>query len=292
MAPPPFWFIMAGILYIVATPIGNLEDITLRALRMLKEAAVIAAEDTRVTRKLMSHYDIHTPIMAYHQHSKGKRAEEILNIIQEDKNVALVSDAGTPGISDPGHELIAMCIAEGVRVEAVPGPTAFVAALVVSGMPTAHFTFDGFPPRKESEQHAFFKSLKHDSRTLCLYEAPLRLRKTLEIIHKELGDRQIAIVREATKLFEEVFRGTVSASIEHFSQGKVRGEIVIILQGASPEDEAVEPEQVQMSLESRLRELMKSGVSERDAVRQCVIECKQSRRKVYATALKIKAEGL
>ena len=290
MAPSLFWFIMAGILYIVATPIGNLEDITLRALRILKEADVIAAEDTRVSRKLLSHYDIHTRIMAYHQHSKGERAEEILNIIQEDKNVALISDAGTPGISDPGFELIAMCIAEGVRVEAVPGPTAFVAALVVSGMPTAHFAFHGFPPRKESEQHAFYKNLKHDSRTLCLYEAPLRLKKTLEAIHKELGDRQIAVIREATKMFEEVFRGTVSQAIEHF-QGRVRGEIVIILHGASPE-ETDEPEQVQVSLESRLRELMKSGVSERDAVRQCVIECKLARRKVYAAALKIKAEEL
>ena len=278
---------MAGTLYIVATPIGNLEDITLRALRTLREAGIIAAEDTRVTRKLLSHHDIHTPTIAYHQHSKGQRAEEILAALEAGKDVALVSDAGTPGISDPGHELIALCIAEGVNIEPIPGPTALIAGLVVSGMPTAHFAFDGFPPRRDGERRSFFRTLKQDTRTVCLYEAPSRLLKTLNAIREELGDRPVAIIREATKVFEEVFRGTAGEAIERFSQGKVRGEIVIVLHGASP-DELAEAEAPSVSLESRLSELVESGVSERDAVRQCVIEFRLPKRQVYAAALRVK----
>jgi len=286
-SPPVINQAMPGTLYIVATPIGNLEDVTLRALRMLKECDAVAAEDTRVTRKLLSHYDIHTPLIAYHQNSRAERAEEILQILQDGGNVALVSDAGTPGISDPGHELIALCIAEGVRVESIPGPSAVITAVVVSGLPTAHFSFDGFPPRKDNERAAFFRSLRQDTRTICLYESPLRLLKTLASIHKELGDRQVAIVREATKLFEEVFRGRVSEAIEHFSAKKVRGEIVLVLHGAMHEDldEELQPE---LSLEARLANLIESGLSERDAVRQCMIEYKLPKRLVYAAALKLK----
>lgn len=282
-----FLIIMAGTLLIVPTPIGNLEDITLRALRVLREVDTIAAEDTRVTRKLLSHNDIHTPMVAYHQHSKGKRAEEILEMLQNDKNIALVSDAGTPGISDPGHELIALCIAENIKVEALPGATAIITALVASGLPTAHFSFDGFPPRKDSDRAAFFKSLKHETRTICLYEAPLRLRKTLESIRKELGDRQVAVAREITKMFEEIFRGTVTQTLEYFAEKRILGEIVIVLEGASSE-EVAEAQRPEISLENRLRDLILSGISERDAVRQCMIEFKYPKRQVYAAALKLK----
>lgn len=276
-----------GTLYIVATPIGNLEDITLRALRVLKEANLIAAEDTRVTRKLLSHFDIHTPLTAYHQHSLAGRAEELLGILKEGKTVALVSDAGTPGVSDPGHELIAFCIMEGVKVEVIPGATAVIGALVVSGLPTSHFTFDGFPPRKDSERRTFFNTLKRENRTICLYESPLRLVKTLEIMLEEMGDRPIAIVRELTKLFEEVFRGSISEAIEHFTQRKPRGEIVIVIRGASAEaaDEYAPPE---VNLEERLTYLMQTGLSERDAVRKVMIEFKLPKRQVYPVALRLK----
>lgn len=277
---------MSGKLFVVATPIGNLEDITLRALRVLREVELIAAEDTRVTRKLLSHYEIHTPMMAYHQHSKGRRSEEIVDVLREGKNVALVSDAGTPGISDPGHELIALCIAEGVVIESVPGPTAMIPAVVVSGLSTAHFAFDGFPPRKDSDRKAYFRSIANETRTIVLYESPLRLLATLRAILSELGDRRVAVVREATKLFEEVFRGSVNEAIQHF-EGKVRGEIVIVLEGGSGQP-AEEPESVQARLESRLSELATEGVSERDAVRQCMIEFKLPKRLVYATALALK----
>lgn len=278
----------SGTLYIVSTPIGNLEDITLRALRVLREVDLIAAEDTRVTRKLLSHYDIHVPMVSYRQHTQGAQAEEILDIIKQGKNVALVSDAGTPGISDPGHELIAMCIAEGVQIDVVPGPTALIAALVISGMPTSHFAFDGFPPRKDSERRAFFKSIKYDTRTILLYESPMRLQKTLETMRDELGgNRQVAIVREITKIFQEVFRGTIIEAIEHFGASRVRGEIVIVLHGASPEEAIAAPTGPE-TLSKRLAELMASGMSERDAVRQCVIEFKLPRRQVYAAALQLK----
>jgi 16S rRNA (cytidine1402-2'-O)-methyltransferase len=284
---------MLGTLFIVATPIGNLEDITLRALRVLREVDLIAAEDTRVTRKLLSHYDIHTPMTAYHQHSKGRRAEEIVESLREGRNVALVSDAGTPGISDPGHELIGLCIAEDVPMESVPGPTAIIPAVVVSGLPTAHFIFDGFPPRKQTERRAYFRSIAGETRTIVLYESPLRLSKTLEAIQAELGDRRIAVVREVTKLFEEVFRGTVGEAIEHFL-GKTRGEIVIVLEGAVTHDQAAEFESaaVDTALESRLGELTASGLSQRDAIRQCVVEFKLPRRVVYAKALAVKATAV
>ena len=275
-----------GTLYIVATPIGNLEDITLRALRVLKEVSLIAAEDTRVTRKLLSHYDIHTPQTAYHQHSRGRRAEEIIERLKAGDDVALVSDAGTPGISDPGHELIAFAIEEGISIISVPGPNALITALVVSGLPTAHFAFDGFPPRKESERRAFFRGLKNDPRTLVLYESPMRTLATLKSALAELGDRRAAIVREATKVFEEIFRGTLSQAIERFTLPKPRGEITIVIEGAGPEETYNTPE----SIEQRLRALIADGMSERDAIRQAAAELKLPRREVYAAALRIKSE--
>jgi len=276
---------MPGTLYIVATPIGNLEDITLRALRVLKEVDLIAAEDTRVTRKLLSHYDIHTDMIAYHQHSKGKRSEEIVEMLLDGRNIALVSDAGTPGISDPGHELIALCIAADVPIDSVPGPTAIIPAVVVSGLSTSHFAFDGFPPRRDSDRRAFFRSLSGETRSIVIYESPLRLAKTLQAILKELGDRRVAVVREVTKLFEEVFRGNVSEAIEHFA-GKVRGEIVVVIEGAciAPEEAPVTDDAVAC----RLIELIGSGMSERDAVKQCAVELKLPKRVVYAKALEMK----
>jgi len=277
-----------GTLYIVATPIGNLEDISLRALRVLKEVAVIAAEDTRVTRKLLAHYDIHTPMTAYHQHSKGRRAEEIIERLKRGEDVALVSDAGTPGISDPGHELIRFAIDEGITITSVPGPTAMITALVVSGLPTSHFTFDGFPPRKESERKAFFRGIKSDPRTIILYESPLRLLPTLKTALSELGDRRAAVVREATKMFEEVFRGTLTEVIARFTEHKAKGEIVIIIEGAGPEEAATAQETGAETVEERLKTLMAQGMTERDAIRQTAAEMKLPRREVYAVAIGMK----
>lgn len=280
---------MAGTLFIVATPIGNLEDITLRALRVLKEVDLIAAEDTRVTRKLLSHYDIHTQMIPYHQHSGGRRAGEIVDILKGGSNVALVSDAGTPGISDPGHELIALCIAENISIENLPGPAALIPAIVVSGLSTSHFIFDGFPPRKTSERKAYFKSIAEETRTIILYESPLRLTSTLRVIQEILGDRRVAVVREATKMFEEVFRGTVSEAIEHF-QNRVRGEIALVVEGCTIQPASSEDD-LQPRLKQRLQELLASGLSDRDAVRQGTVEFKLPRRFVYATMLSLKDES-
>lgn len=275
-------------LYVVATPIGNLEDITLRALRVLKEADLIAAEDTRVTRKLLAHYDIHTPTISYHSHSRLTRVEEIMAVLREGKSVALVSDAGTPGISDPGHELIVECVNAAIAVEAIPGPSAAITALVLSALPTARFAFEGFVPRKESERRNAFRALVSETRTTCFYEAPTRLLKTLKSIQDELGERRVAVVREATKMFEETFRGTASEAIEHFSNREVRGEIVIVI-GGQTDDEARETRPDEQAIESRLRELMASGVSERDAVRQCTADLGAPKREVYAAAIRMKA---
>src|SRR5258706_13832333 len=180
---------MPGTLYVVGTPIGNLEDISLRALRVLKEANLIAAEDTRVTRKLLSHFDIHTPLTSFHQHSRGEKAESILARLTLGENVALVSDAGMPGISDPGSELIEMAIRESITVTPIPGPNAALAALVVSGLPTAKFCFQGFPPRTKTDRRTFFADLKDDRRTIVLYESPGRALATLNELYATLGNR-------------------------------------------------------------------------------------------------------
>ena len=279
---------MSGTLYIVATPIGNLEDITFRALRTLKEADLIAAEDTRVTRKLLSHYDIHTPMISYHSNSRLTQTEKIIGALEAGKNVALVSDAGTPGISDPGHELIKLVIDAGMRVEMVPGPSAVITALVLSGLPTAWFAFDGWPSREAGARRKLFQSLKSERRTVCLYVAPTRLLSTLESVRSELGERPVAIVREATKKFEEVFRGTAAEAIEHFSAKEVRGEIVLVIAGRSKQ-EADASDRPPVDMENHLRELMAAGLTERDAVRKCAAELEIPRREVYAAALKLKA---
>ncbi|MDH7600992.1 MAG: 16S rRNA (cytidine(1402)-2'-O)-methyltransferase [Armatimonadota bacterium] len=281
---------MAGTLYIVATPIGNLEDITLRALRILKEADLIAAEDTRVTRKLLSRYDIHTPLTSYHSHSSTAQTQKIIDALREGKNVALVSDAGTPGISDPGYELIRAAVDAGFRIEAIPGPSAVITALVLSGLPTARFAFDGWVPRKQGERKKYFQSLVHENRTVCLYVAPGRLIDALESVRSELGERQIAVVREATKLFEEVFRGTAQQALEHFSRGEVRGEIVLVISGRS-NDKAPETNSFETNAESTLKELLQSGMSERDAVKECAQRTGLPKREIYALALKIKARS-
>jgi 16S rRNA (cytidine1402-2'-O)-methyltransferase len=280
-----------GTLYIVATPIGNLEDITLRALRVLKEVGLIAAEDTRVTRKLLTRYEIRTSLIAYHQHSKGRRAEEIVEHLRAGEDVALVSDAGTPGISDPGHELIRLAIEAAIAIVPIPGPNAIMTALVASGLPTSHFAFDGFPPRKESERRAFFRGLAADPRTIVLYESPLRLVATLKSALAELGDREAAIVREATKLFEEVFRGRLSEAIERFTHPKARGEITVVIEGAEVggwKSEAGGSNRTR-DVQDRLRKLVAEGMNQREAIRQVAAELRLPRREVYAAAVRMKA---
>jgi len=276
-----------GTLYVVATPIGNLEDITLRALRVLKEADLIAAEDTRVTRKLLAHFDIHTPLTSYHQHTEARKAEWIVSQVAEGRRVALVSDAGTPGISDPGHELIAACIEAGLDVVVIPGPSAALAALVLSGLPTRRFAFEGFLPRHAGERRAALEALRGEERTLIFYEAPSRAVATLQAIHDALGDRHIAVAREITKKFEEVVRGSVGEALAHFREHRPQGEFVLVVAGAAP-GEAAPPPGDETPPEDAVAALVESGMSERDAIRAIAAERSLPRKSVYAAWLRRK----
>ena len=222
-----------GALYIVSTPIGNLEDITLRAIRVLKEADLIACEDTRHTKKLLSHYGITTPTTSYFEHNKIKKGEYLMRLLKEGREIALVSDSGTPGISDPGFNIIRLAIKKDVPTTIVPGPCAFISALVSSGMATDSFLFQGFLSHKKAKRRKQLGSLKEEKRTIILYESPHRLLKTLADILDILGDRDIAITRELTKVFEETLRLKVSAAIQHFATNPPRGEFVLIIKGRS-----------------------------------------------------------
>lgn len=275
----------SGILYVVSTPIGNLEDVTLRALRVLRECDLIAAEDTRVTRKLLSHFDIHTRLTSYHKHSKLDKAEAILSRLAEGENVALVSDAGTPGISDPGAELIARAIEMGIAVIPIPGASAVLSGLVASGLPTGRFAFDGFPSRTKTDRREFFTSLASERRTIVLYEAPTRLLATLLELQKHLGDRRIAVAREVTKRFEEIFRGRISEAAEHFRANPPRGEFTLILEGSS--DSAAPESAPPPDVGACLRTALGEGMSGRDAVQQVAEALRLPRKQVYAMMLNL-----
>ncbi|HXG23853.1 MAG TPA: 16S rRNA (cytidine(1402)-2'-O)-methyltransferase [Chthonomonadales bacterium] len=277
---------MPGILYVVATPIGNLEDITLRALRVLKEVDLIAAEDTRITRKLLSHYGIHTPLTSCHRHTREAKITTLAARLAAGENIALVCDAGTPAISDPGADLIARAIAQGSPVVAIPGPSAVLAALVSSGLPTGRFTFEGFPPRTKSDRRAFFAHLRNEARTVVLFESPGRLLQTLEDIYAVLGDRPISVARELTKQFEEVYRGTVSGAIAHYRSNKPRGEFTLVLgpeHSTAPEDTSSGPTSLQQALQAALE----AGATPRDAVAHVADGLGLPRRLVYRTLLEL-----
>lgn len=226
-----------GILYIVPTPIGNLEDITLRALRVLREVALIAAEDTRTTRVLLQHFEINTPLTSYHEHNKLTKLEAIFAAL-ENGDVALVSDAGTPGISDPGYELIGAVIDQGGRVEPLPGASAILTALVGSGLPTDGFVYVGFLPRKDKARREFLTELQDERRTIIAYESPNRLLDTLRVVQATWGERPLCVARELTKIYEEFFRGTPQQALAHYTDHPPRGEIVLVLAGAPAGDEA------------------------------------------------------
>ncbi len=221
----------SGILYIVSTPIGNLADITFRAIEVLKQVDLIAAEDTRHTGILLKNYSIATPLTSYHDFNKEKKATELIQKILSGNSIALVSDAGTPGISDPGYLLIKFAIEKEIQIIPIPGPTAFISALVVSGLPTDKFIFEGFLPTKPQKRKKRLEELSQEKRTLIFYESPYRLLKFLDEIKQCLGERRICVARELTKKFEEIKRGTISEVLEYFQKGKVKGELVIVVEG-------------------------------------------------------------
>ncbi len=274
-----------GALYLVSTPIGNLRDITLRALDVLRSVDLIAAEDTRHTRKLLTHYDIHKPLVSYHSHNLEQRGEELLARLVEGTHVALVTDAGTPGISDPGALLCRQAIDAGLRVEAIPGPTALITALVLSGLPTHPFAFLGFPPARGSNRRRFFAEYSRLPMTCIVYEAASRLQRTLGDLQAAWGNRSVSVARELTKRYEEVFRGSIEDAAAHFA-GEIKGELTLVVSGARPENDAPEAEG---DWREALRCLViDEGFRVREAVERIAGEYGVSRKTVYDEALRIR----
>jgi len=268
------------ILYIIATPIGNLEDITLRALRILKEVELIAAEDTRKTRRLLDAYGIETPLTSYHEHNKQVKLVRLINQLAE-KNIALVSEAGMPGLSDPGFELIVAAAQHNIPVVPIPGPSVVVTALAVSGLPTRHFTYLGFLPRKKGERRRLLESLANEPRTIVCFESPHRLITTLNDLNNILGDRRIAINRELTKVHEEIFRGRITEAIEHFTTPK--GEFTLVIEGKTEKRKPELTTEIQDSL-SRLHD---QGIGAKEAVARISKGSGLSKKELYQAWLKL-----
>lgn len=273
-----------GTLYVVATPIGNLEDITLRALRVLKEVHLIAAEDTRHSRKLLAHYGIRTPLTSYYEWVERHKATHLVAEVQHGKSVALISDAGTPGIADPGYHLVQAAIAAGIRIEAVPGPSALAAALSVAGLPTDRFVFEGFVPARQNARRKFFTAVAQEPRTLVVYEAARRLLASLADLHQVLGPRQIVIVRELTKMFEEILRGRVDELLSQLTQRlgdqSPQGEVTLLIAGGE-----AAPPVVAEDLAAAIDRLRGEGMSLKDIARTLARERGLSRRDVYQAGL-------
>jgi len=269
-----------GTLYIVATPLGNLEDITLRGIRVLKEASVIACEDTRRTVKLLNRYEIRTPMFIYHDYNKLRAGVGLMRRLKEGESVALVSDAGTPAISDPGYELVREAIAADVPVEVVPGPSALVSALVVSGLPTDHFAFEGFLPNRKEKRKKALQSLAEETRTMIFYESPQRVGAFLAEAAEILGDRKACLVRELTKVHEEILRGTLpELAAEINRRGSVLGEITLVVAGGQ--------KTVEMSVEEIVRAALEdTSGSSRDMAREISERTGLSRKEVYAEILR------
>ena len=272
-----------GMLYIVATPIGNMEDITLRAIRILKEADMIAAEDTRHTKKLLNTYQIATSLVSLHEHNERAKTALIINKINEGKNVAYVTDAGTPCISDPGYFLISKAHDEDIRVIPVPGPSSVIAAVSAAGFPADSFIFCGFLPTRENKRRKFIETLKNEERTIIFYESPLRILSTFKDLLEILGDRKMVLAREITKIFEEIKRGNISEFIEKKTGTKIKGEITVIIEG-----EKIMPAPVsQQEIAQKVIEAKKSRkLSLRDAINLVSSETGISRKKVYEIGIK------
>lgn len=280
-----------GSLYIVGTPIGNLEDMTQRALRILREVSVIACEDTRETRKLLHHFAIATPTVSYHEHNKLTAGPALIRRLEAGEDVALVTDAGMPGISDPGEDLVRMAIEANIAVVPVPGPTAFVTALVGSGLPTSRFVFEGFLPTRNKERREALERLKTERRTFVLYEAPHRLMETLADLRDALGDRPMVAARELTKLHEEFVRGTPAELLRHFETKAPRGEFVLVVQGAPEQVAAVDPADLTPgALAAAVAALEAEGLDRKAAMKEVAHRYGLSKRDVYQALLEMKRE--
>ncbi len=273
-----------GTLTLCATPIGNLEDITYRVVRTLQEVDFIAAEDTRHTRKLLNHFDIHTKLISYHEHNKMEKGKELIELLKQGKNLALVTDAGTPGISDPGEDIVKLAIEEGITVTSAPGAVAGITALILSGQSTRRFIFEGFLPTDKKERKALLESLKTETRTTILYEAPHRLNKTLELLYEALGDRSITVTKELTKKFEFIRKTTLSGAITYFEEVEPKGEFVLVLAGKDLKTLQEEDQKVweEMSIEEHMNLYVNKGMDEKTAMKQVAKDRGVSKRDIYA----------
>ena len=275
---------MYGTLYLCGTPIGNLGDMTLRVIELLKECDIIAAEDTRNTLKLLNHFDIQKTLVSYHEHNKFQKGPELIEKLKNGANIALVTDAGMPGISDPGTDMVRLCQTEGIPVTAAPGPTAFSTALVLSGLDSRRFIFEGFLPTDKKEKAQVLKSIEKETRTVIFYEAPHRLKTTLKELFESTGDREAACVREITKKFEEVKKGNMSELIEYYNVNEPKGEFVIVIGGADAQE--LKKEEIaaweSITVEEHVKKYMAEGMSEKDAMKQAAKDRGITKRDIYA----------
>ena len=279
---------MSGKLYLCATPIGNLEDITYRAVRTLKEVDLIAAEDTRNSIKLLNHFEIKTPMTSYHEYNKIDKGHYLVGQLLEGKNIALITDAGTPGISDPGEELVAMCYESGIEVTSLPGAAACITALTLSGLSTRRFAFEAFLPADKKEKKKVLQELVNETRTLILYEAPHRLVRTLEELYQVLGDRRITVCRELTKKHETAFRTTLSQALEWYTQNEPKGECVLVVEGKDRKklEQEEQKKWEEMSLEEHMEYYVQQGIDRKEAMKQVAKDRGISKRDVYQELLK------
>ena len=274
---------MSGKLYLCATPIGNLEDITLRVLRTLKEVDLIAAEDTRNSIKLLNHFDIKTPMTSYHEYNKIDKAYVLIEKMQQGQNIALITDAGTPGISDPGEELAAMCVEAGIEVTSLPGPSACITALTLSGLPTRRFAFEAFLPADKKERKEILEELAGETRTIILYEAPHRLVRTLEELRGTLGNRRMTLCRELTKKHETAFRTTIEDLLVYYEKEKPLGECVLVIEGRSRREIEQEARQSweEISIEEHMEIYEKQGIQRKEAMKLVAKDRGVTKREIY-----------
>ncbi len=283
-----------GKLFLCATPIGNLEDITMRVLRTLREADLIAAEDTRNSLHLLNHFDIRTPMTSYHEYNKIEKAYVLIEKMRSGQNVALITDAGTPGISDPGEELVRLCYEAGIEVTSLPGACACVTALTLSGLPTRRFCFEAFLPQEKKEKQRILEELKTETRTTILYEAPHRLLRTLGELLEALGDRRVTVCRELTKRYETVFQSTLSKAIVHYEADGPKGECVIVMEGRSPDELEQEAQKswADTDIETHVQIYEKQGMDRKEAMKCAAKDRGLTKREVYAMLLEKKAGDL
>lgn len=281
---------MSGKLYLCATPIGNLEDITLRVLRTLKEVDLIAAEDTRNSIKLLNHFEIKTPMTSYHEYNKIDKAYTLIEKMQAGMNVALITDAGTPGISDPGEVLTAMCYDAGIEVTSLPGPAACITALTLSGLPTRRFAFEAFLPSDKKERRAILEELKDETRTIIIYEAPHHLVGTLQELRETIGNRRMTLCRELTKKHETAFRTTIDDLIDYYQKDKPLGECMLVIEGKSRQ--AVKEEEQasweELSIQEHMEFYEKQGISHKDAMKMAAKDRGITKREIYQYLLEHK----